>query len=265
MPGRFRTLLLSLGLALMPQQMPAQNAAAPAPAAPPAEAQAPAKSAPAPASSRWTVPANTAIPLELKNTLSSRTAYVGQAIYCETIYPITVGNRIVIPVGSYVKGAVTQVIRPGRVKGKAQIGLRFESITLPEGTTRRMRATLSGFAGNGNQGFHRDEAKIEGESSKKADAATVAQTTVTGAEIGTIAGVANRSVGKGLGIGSAAGALGGLIWVLATRGKDILLPPGTSLELQLSAPLSFDPDEVEAPSPYKEGPALPQRDPGPGV
>ncbi len=211
------------------------------------------------------VPANTTIPLELRNTISSRTAYVGQAIYCETIYPISVGNRILIPVGTYVKGAVTQVVRPGRVKGRAQIGLRFESITLPEGTTRPLRATLSGFAGNGKEGFHRDESKIEGESTKGEDAGKVAQTTVTGAEIGTIAGVGTRRVGTGLGVGSAAGALGGLIWVLATRGKDVLLTPGTSLELQLSAPLRLDSDEVGAPSPYDEGPALPRREPGPGI
>ncbi len=246
----------------------AQNAAAPAqssaaPTATPAAASAP---APAPASSpRFVVPANTTIPLELRNTISSRTAYVGQAIYCETIYPISVGNRILIPVGSYVKGAVTQVVRPGRVKGRAQIGLRFESITLPEGTTRPLRATLSGYAGNGKEGFHRDESKIEGESTKGEDAGKVAQTTVTGAEIGTIAGVGSHSVGKGLGIGSAAGALGGLIWVLATRGKDVLLTPGTSLELQLSVPLRLDSDEVGAPSPYDEGPALPRREPGPGI
>ncbi len=214
-------------------------------------------------SSKLMIPAETTIPLALKNTISSRTAYVGQAIYCETIYPITVGNRIVIPAGSYVKGAVTQVIRPGRVKGKAQLGLRFESLTLPNGTTRPMRATLSSFAGNGKQGFHREESKIEGESSKGEDAGRVAQTTVTGAEIGAIAGAANRSVGKGLGIGSAAGAAGGLIWILATRGKDILLPPGTSLELQLGTPLSFEPDELEAPARYPEGPALPRREPGP--
>ncbi len=216
-----------------------------------------------PASSKFVVPADTTIPLALKNSISSRTAYVGQAIYCETIYPITVGNRIVIPAGSYVKGAVTQVLRPGRVKGKAQLGLRFESITLANGTTRPMRATLSGFGGNGNQGFRRDESKVEGESSKKDDVATIARTTVTGAEIGTIAGVANRSVGKGIGIGSAAGAAGGLIWVLATRGKDILLPPGTSLELQLSAPLVFERDELDPPMRYPEGPAMPRREPGP--
>jgi hypothetical protein len=89
----------------------------------------------------------------------------------------------------------------------------------------------------------------------------VAQTTVTGAEIGTIAGVGSHSVGKGLGIGSAAGAAGGLIWVLATRGKEIVLLPGTSLELQLTAPLSFEGDEVNPPSRYDAGPALPRRDP----
>src|SRR5713101_7266148 len=83
-----------------------------------APASAPAKASSEPAPPRLVVPANTTIPLELRNTISSRTAYVGQSIYCETIYPITIGNRIVIPVGSYVKGAVTQVIRPGRVKGK---------------------------------------------------------------------------------------------------------------------------------------------------
>jgi type IV secretion system protein VirB10 len=80
---------------------------------------------------------STTIPLALKNTINSRTAFVGQAIYCETIYPIALGNRIVIPVGTYVKGSVTQVVRPGRVKGKSQVGIRFDTITLPNGTTRR--------------------------------------------------------------------------------------------------------------------------------
>ena len=226
-----------------------------------APASAPAKASSEPAPPRLVVPANTTIPLELRNTISSRTAYVGQSIYCETIYPITIGNRIVIPVGSYVKGAVTQVIRPGRVKGKAQIGLRFESITLPEGTTRPLRATLSAYAGNGKEGFRRDESKIEGESSKGQDAGTVAITSGQGAAIGAIAG---RSI-KGAGIGAASGAVGGLIWVLATRGKEIVLPPGTSLEVQLTGPLTFEPDEVERPSRYDEGPALPHREPGPSM
>jgi type IV secretory pathway VirB10-like protein len=104
-------------------------------------------------SSAIIVPVSTTMPLALKNTINSRTAFVGQAIYCETIYPIALGNRIVIPVGTYVKGAVTQVVRPGRVKGKSQVGIRFDTITLPNGTTRPLRATLSSYAGQGNETF----------------------------------------------------------------------------------------------------------------
>jgi len=202
------------------------------------------------------VPTDTAIPLALKNTVSSRTAFVGQAVYCETIYPITVGNRIVIPVGSYVKGAVTQVRRPGRVKGKAQLGIRFESLTLPNGTTLPLRATLSSFAGNGNQGFRREESTIEGESSKGEDAGKVATTATEGTIIG---GMSSRS-GKGAGIGALSGGVGALIWVLATRGKEILLTPGTNLELQLATPLTYERDELEPPGRYDEGPTLPRRE-----
>jgi hypothetical protein len=209
--------------------------------------------------SKIVVPVETTIPLALKNALNSRTAFVGQAIYCETIYPITVGNRIVIPVGSYVKGAVTQVVRPGRLKGKAQIGLRFESLTLPNGTTRALRATLSSYAGSGDEGFKREESKIEGASTKGEDVGKVATTATQGTIIG---GLSTRS-GKGAGLGALSGGVGGLIWVLATRGKEIMLPPGTNLELQLSSPLTFERDDIDPPTRYDDGPALPSRGPGP--
>jgi type IV secretion system protein VirB10 len=203
--------------------------------------------------SRIVVPTETTIPLTLRNTINSHTAYPGQAIYCETIYPITVGNRIVIPVGSYVKGAVTQVVRPGRVKGKAQVGLRFESITLPNGTTRPLRATLSSYAGAGNEGFKRQEGKVEGQGTKGEDAGKIATT----ATQGTIISGLSTGRAKGAGLGALSGGVGGLIWVLATRGPEVLLPPGTNLELQLSSPLSFERDEVGYSSRYDDGPGLP--------
>lgn len=186
-----------------------------------------------------TVPVDTRIPLVLRNAISSKTAYPGQAIYCQTIYPITVDNRIVIPVGSYVKGAVTNVVKPGRIRGKAKMGLRFDSLTLPNGVTEPLRATLSAFAGNGKEGFNRKEAKIEGQPTKGEDAGRIARATIIGAEIGSIAGISNGRSLKGLGIGSAAGATAGVVWVLAGRGRQIYLPSGTNLELQLATPLAF--------------------------
>ncbi len=262
---RNRILSTSLGLAFLafPLSVGAQTDH-PAPAATPASMAAPAPTT-APARSAnmdIVVPAETTIPLRLLNSLSTRTAYVGQAIYCETIFPITVNNRIVIPVGSSVKGAVTQVVRPGRVKGKAQIGLRFETLILPSGATMRLRGTLSGYGGDGTETFKKNESKVEAASTKGEDAGKIAQTTITGAEIGTIAGVGTHRVGTGLGAGSAAGALGGLIWVLASRGKELLVPSGTTLELQLATPLTLERFDVDPPSPYDQGPKLPPREPG---
>jgi hypothetical protein len=256
---RLAFLILAVSLPLL-----AQSTGVPA-------SQAPNQPAPSPEalkhpeidSSKFVVPAETTIPLVLKNTINTRTVHVGQAIYCETIFPITVSNHIVIPTGSSIKGAVTQVVRPGRVKGRAQIGLRFETLILPNGTTRSLRATLSGFGTTGDEELNQKEAKIKGAGTKGADAGKVAQSTVRGAEIGTIVGAVKGSPGKGLGMGSLAGAAGGLIWVLASRGKEVVLPSGTNLELQLSAPLIFERDEVEPPSPYDRAPALPPRQYGP--
>jgi len=214
----------------------------------------------APTESTVTVPADTTIPLTLMNTINSRTTRPGQPIYCETIFPITLGNRIVIPKGSSVKGSVTQVVRPGRVKGKGQIGIRFETLVLPNGTTHSLRATLSGFGGTGKEGFKPNESQIEGASSTGEKAGKVAETTITGAELGTIVGAAERSPVKGLGVGSLAGAAGGLVWVFASRGKQIVLPSGTSFELQLSVPITFRQDELDPPSRYDAGPALPRNE-----
>jgi len=218
------------------------------------------KTSATPTESALMVPADTTIPLRLLNTINSRTTRPGQPVYCETIYPIAVGNRIVIPRGSSVKGSVTQVVRPGRVKGKGQIGIHFETLVLPNGATHSLRATLSGFGGTGREGFKPDESKVEGASSKGEKAGKVAETTITGAELGTIVGAAERSPVKGLGIGSLAGAVGGLVWVFSSRGKEIVLPSGTNFELQLTVPLTISRDELDPPSRYDAGPALPRDD-----
>ncbi len=63
-------------------------------------------------------------------------------------------------------------------------------------------------------------------------------------------------------MGSAIGAAGGIATVLLSRGKEIVLPSGTNLELQLISPLRFEAVEVEPPSRYDEGPGIPRRDPG---
>ena len=242
------------------------------PSAPPAAAHvenptpSPANVPPAPVVTdprAFVVPADTVIPMILLNTINTRSAYVGQAIYCESIYPIAVRNHIIIPKGTSIRGTVTQVIHPGHVKGRAQLGMRFDELVLPNGTTRPLRASLAGFGSEGDDKFKPKEGQIEGGGSKGKDAGTIARTTIPGAEIGTIVGATKGAPLEGLGIGSAVGAAAGVVWILATRGKEIVLPHGTSLELQLSQPLNFDREELDPPSDDDAGPNLPRHEYGP--
>ncbi len=232
--------------------------AAPTPTNPP--------TAPAPPAApigTFLVPAETIIPMILMNTINTRSAYIGQAIYCESIYPIAVHNHIVIPKGTSIRGTVTEVIRPGHIKGRAQLGMRFDELVLPNGTTRQLRASLAGFGSEGDDKFKPNEGQIEGGGSKGKDAGTIARTTIPGAEIGTIVGATKGAPLEGLGVGSAAGAAAGVVWILATRGKEIVLPHGTSLDLRLSLPLDFDREELDPPSNYDAGPTMPRHEYGP--
>jgi len=181
------------------------------------------------------VPAGAIIPLELKNTVNSRTAYVEQAIYAETIFPVVVNQRIAIPVHSYVRGEITEVIRPGRVSGKAKLGLRCDEIILPDGTTRHMSARVTELAGSRiEQTPGADTGKDEGEPAGQDDSALVDASKLNQqSAIVDAGGVLDPSV-----TGAAEG-VGGLVMTLATRGRTIVLRPGTTFELQLTQPLDL--------------------------
>ncbi|MCC6263804.1 MAG: TrbI/VirB10 family protein [Bryobacterales bacterium] len=191
------------------------------------------------------VPPGTRIPLSLINSVSTRSAAPGDRVYLETTFPIFVNGKIVIPPGSYVLGTITTTKRPGRVKGKGQMHLRFDSITLPNGVTRDFRARVGGLDGGLREGLDREEGTVKGDSSKGSDTMTAVGTTVTGAQVGALGGLAAGSAGRGAGIGLAAGAAAGLATVLLTRGPDIVLPSGTNLELVTDRPLTFTPDDIK--------------------
>ena len=85
------------------------------------------QAAPPPQEPEMVVPAGTSIPISLSTFLNSQSSQVGDNFYADTTYPIWIQQRQVIPRGSVIKGTVTQVVRPGRVKGKGRIAIKFES------------------------------------------------------------------------------------------------------------------------------------------
>src|SRR5579885_1728083 len=183
----------------------------------------------------YTVEPGTHIPLSLINSVSTKNSAPGDRVYLETVFPILVDGRIVIPPGSYVEGTITQVQRPGKMKGRGEFHLRFDSLTLPNGTTRDFRARVSGLDGRASEELYR----------KSGDLKTVAETAGAGASVGALAGAASGAAGMGAGIGAAAGATAGLIGVLFTRGPEAVLAKGTTLEMVLDRQVQFDSSEID--------------------
>jgi len=210
------------------------------------------------ASGGYVVVPGTRIPLGLINTVSTKHSAEGDRVYLETVFPILVNGRIVIPPGSFVAGTVTEVKRPGRVKGRGELYLRFDSLTLPNGVTRDFRARLGGIDGRGGEEFDKTEGKVQSEGNKSGDARTIGEAAAAGTSIGLIAGSAAKHLGMGAGIGAAAGATAGLMAVLLSRGPDAVLAKGSTIEMITDRPLSFESAELNfgpaQPGHFSDGP-----------
>ena len=205
------------------------------------------------------VPSGTHIPLILHNGISTRGSQRGDPIYCETLFPVMVEGHVVIPAGSYLSGEITESKRPGRVKGRGEIAIKFTTLILPNSYEVDLNASPGGSAGTGGGETTDKEGKIKGDSSKGSDVGTVVTTTGAGAGIGAVA----TQSSKGAAIGAGVGAAAGLAAVLLSRGPEAELPRGSTIEAVLSRPLFLDADRVQFTSPGQSStmPGPPNREP----
>jgi len=194
-----------------------------------------------------TIPAGTEVPLILKSAIDTKNTRVGDGVYCQTAFPVVVDNVMAIPAGTYVKGEVVKSQRAGRVKGRAEVLFRFNTLIFPNGYTINMPGTVHHDAGSGNASVD-DEGVIKADPQKGKDAKTIG----TGAGIGAAGGsIITGTRGGALG-GAGVGGLAGLATVLLTRGQDVRIEPGTSLKMLLQMPLTVDVVPVDPNQPATE-------------
>lgn len=193
----------------------------------------------------YSVPVGTRVPLVMINSVSTKHAAEGDRVYLETSFPILADGRVVIPPGSYVAGTITSSKRAGRVKGRSELYLRFDSLTLPNGVTRDFRARMGGLDGRASEDFDRAEGRIRGEGTKGQDAVKVATAAGAGTSVGVIAGSAAGRPIMGTAVGAAAGAAAGMAGVLLSRGQDVVLGRGTVVEMVLDRTLEFSEGDID--------------------
>src|SRR5580658_1126630 len=183
------------------------------------------------------IPAGTHVLLKMVNSVSTRTAKAGDQVYLQTASPIAAGGQILVPVGTYVQGTVAESKRSGRVKGRAEIALHLETLTFASGEAFRIAPHLASVdSGETGQSVEGNEGAVKQSATKLQDAGRIAILAGTGAAIG---GMATRSW-SGAGIGSAAGGAVGFATTLLTRGKEVDLRAGSTIDVVFDRSLPLE-------------------------
>jgi hypothetical protein len=192
----------------------------------------------------YTVPAGTKVLLSLKSGVNTKTAHPGDNVYLVSTFPVIVGSSVLIPSGVYVQGVVDKVERPGRIKGRAKLLMHFTTMIFPNGQVVGIPGTVDNLPGSGGPSVKGDEGTIEQAGNKGKDMGNVAKGGVIGASGGVIGGGVSGRPLAGAAIGGLAGVAGGLIYTLLTRGDEVVIPEGTSLEMVMQRPLDLQASQL---------------------
>ena len=161
------------------------------------------------------IPVGTEIDVRLADGLSSGRNQAEDRFIATTVVDLQLGERVVIPAGSELRGIVSAVERAGRIDRKGSLTLAFDTITI-NGREREIRGVVT------------DTIESEGVRGEVAKIGTAAG---AGAIIGGILGGVKGAI-AGILIGG-----GGI--AAATPGKDVELDPGTILRVRLDQPPVF--------------------------
>ena len=235
LPKLFVIFAIALGISLIPlaasaQSRPPARPVPPAQSAPedeqatPEDEQSMPEDAPVPEEAQalpqeLTLQPGTVITVRINDWLSSDQNRAGDDFSAVLEQPLVADGWVVAYPGQPVMGRVAIADKAGRTKGVSQLGVELSEVTLADGQVVPLMTRLLQTSAGASHGT---------------DAAAVAGTTAAGAAIGGIAGG-----GKGAGIGAGVGAAAGLIAVLATRGRETVIPAESLLTFRLESPVTF--------------------------
>jgi hypothetical protein len=173
-----------------------------------------ASAAPAPKLREMTIPAGTRLSVKLSTPIASDTSKIEDTVRGTVARAVRVDGAVAVPVGAEIVGSVVESQESGRVKCRARIAFRFNSLVIEE-ERHDIRTAL---------------VAREAESSTKDDVKKGGIGAAAGAVVGGILGG-----GKGAAVGAGVGGAGA---VVATRGKEVRLAAGDTVTATLQNPLT---------------------------
>ena len=207
-----------------------------------------------------TIPAGSTIALVLTQPVQTRHIHHGDDIYAQITSPVTAGNEVVVPPGTFVQGKVDKIDRHG---GRGEVRLQSMAITFPDGYTVPVAGPMTletpeGYAlkdpGNGRSvGAFAMPAAGAGLGALIGHfAANTSPDTITnpsgctgpppGCLTASLPGSAAKDTIIGAGIGGAVGAVASIALLFGTH--NFFLDVGSPVEMVLEHPLTLEEDQV---------------------
>jgi hypothetical protein len=156
--------------------------------------------------------AGTSFEVEIEEALSSGTNRVGDTFRTTVTEDVRdADGALVVPAGSVLWGEVIDARPLRRVGGQATLALEFRTLELSSGERVELRARF-----------------VELGRNKKKDKAKIAGAAIAGAILGRILGD-----GEAAAVGAAVGAAAGTAAVMSAEGREVEIPEGTVIALEL--------------------------------
>jgi hypothetical protein len=206
-------------------------------AAPPLRSQVP----PEPEKHTLTIPAGTRVPLTLASPMRARAMRKGDSVRAVTAFPVTAGQQVAIPAGTYVEGMIDKIIKRGPT-GSTGLEMHFTRIVFPNGYNVALE-NATAVAKAGSPGGNLPESSASGSNSAAGYAEGFQQspppTPPPLPRVGPSPGVVAGSV---LGAGAAVTVVAVLLG--RHRAGDIVFDSGYQFEMVLETSLMLDADRV---------------------
>jgi hypothetical protein len=183
-----------------------------------------------------TVPAQTEAAIQLLSGIHSRVSHVGDPVTAQVLEPVYVDGEIALPAGTLVGGHIARIRPAGRMRRPAEMALRFEQITLPDGQNQPLSALLAAL-----DAPPRARTRLDSEGILKG-IRTVSWKHIAGglAGLGALGGIEASLAGAtavGVTLPLGGGAVVGYS-LLFPRGNDVHVPPDTPMRIRLRTPLT---------------------------
>ncbi len=190
------------------------------------------------------IPSGTQVPVALKHAISTKSAREGDPVYAQTTFPIVLNQHILVPAGTYVQGRITRTQRAGRVKGRAEVLIHFTTLIYPSGYTVILPGAVDNVPGAEKTSIKDSEGTIRQDRQTGEKIEKAAERGAEGGMAGAVIGGLSSGSATGAGVGAGVGGLAGVAIAMLSRGADVRLDAGTTVQMVIQRDVPLDANRI---------------------